>query len=55
MTGLISTGQSGNPASPYYANSIEPWQKGQYMSIPLQQQNYEKGYGKQRLTLTPGK
>ncbi|RMP00630.1 Penicillin amidase protein [Pseudomonas viridiflava] len=55
MTGLISTGQSGNPASPFYANSIEPWQKGQYMSIPLQQQNYEKGYGKQRLTLTPGK
>ncbi|AZG87833.1 penicillin acylase family protein [Pseudomonas syringae pv. pisi str. PP1] len=55
MTGLISTGQSGNPASPYYANSIEPWQKGQYQSIPVQQQNYEKGYGKQRLTLTPGK
>ncbi|WP_163009317.1 penicillin acylase family protein, partial [Pseudomonas viridiflava] len=55
MTGLISTGQSGNPASPYYANSIEPWLKAQYMSIPLQQSNYEKGYGKQRLTLTPGK
>ncbi|KTC13682.1 penicillin acylase family protein [Pseudomonas viridiflava] len=55
MTGLISTGQSGNPASPYYTNSIEPWLKAQYMSIPLQQSNYEKGYGKQRLTLTPGK
>ncbi|WP_122558581.1 penicillin acylase family protein [Pseudomonas viridiflava] len=55
MTDLISTGQSGNPASPYYANSIEPWLKAQYMSIPLQQSNYEKGYGKQRLTLTPGK
>ncbi|MEE4308435.1 penicillin acylase family protein [Pseudomonas alliivorans] len=55
MTGLISTGQSGNPASPYYANSIEPWLKAQYMSMPLQQSNYEKGYGKQRLTLTPGK
>ncbi|WP_162863918.1 penicillin acylase family protein [Pseudomonas viridiflava] len=55
MIGLISTGQSGNPASPYYANSIEPWLKAQYMSIPLQQSNYEKGYGKQRLTLTPGK
>ena len=55
MTGMINTGQSGNPASPYYANSIEPWQKAQYMSIPVQQQNYEKGYGKQRLTLTPGK
>lgn len=55
MMGLISTGQSGNPASPYFANSVEPWLKAQYMSIPLQQQNYEKGYGKQRLTLTPGK
>ncbi|MFJ4144271.1 penicillin acylase family protein [Pseudomonas sp. NPDC089734] len=55
MMGLVSTGQSGNPASPHYANSIEPWLKAQYQSIPLQQQNYEKGYGKQRLTLTPGK
>ncbi|MDF2643183.1 MAG: penicillin amidase family protein [Pseudomonas sp.] len=55
MLGLISTGQSGNPASPYFGNSAEPWLKAQYMSIPLQQQNYEKGYGKQRLTLTPGK
>jgi acyl-homoserine-lactone acylase len=55
MLGAISTGQSGNPASPYFANGVESWQKAQYMSIPLQQQNYEKGYGKQRLTLTPGK
>jgi acyl-homoserine-lactone acylase len=55
MMGLISSGQSGNPASPHFSNSVEPWLKAQYMSIPLQQQNYEKGYGKQRLTLTPGK
>ena len=55
MMGLISTGQADNPTSPYFANSIEPWLKAQYMSIPLQQPNYDKGYGKQRLTLTPGK
>ncbi|MCV4281176.1 penicillin acylase family protein [Pseudomonas capsici] len=55
MMGLISTGQSDNPASSHYANSVEPWIKAQYQTIPLQQQNYEKGYGKQRLTLTPGK
>lgn len=55
MMGLVSTGQSDNPASPHYANSIEPWLKAQYQTIPLQQQNYERGYGKQRLTLTPGK
>lgn len=53
MMGLISTGQADNPTSPYFANSIEPWLKAQYMSIPLQQPNYDKGYGKQRLTLTP--
>ncbi|KQQ67958.1 acyl-homoserine lactone acylase subunit beta [Pseudomonas sp. Leaf127] len=51
----VSTGQSGNPASPYHANSIEAWFKGQYTTLPLQQQNYERGYGKQRLTLTPEK
>ncbi|MEG5264076.1 penicillin acylase family protein [Pseudomonas sp. JDS28PS106] len=55
MLGVMSTGQSGNPASPYFASSVDAWRKAQYMSIPLQQQNYEKGYGKQRLTLTPGK
>jgi acyl-homoserine-lactone acylase len=55
MMGQINPGQSGNPASPHYSNGIEPWLKAQYQSIPLQPQNFEKAYGKQRLTLVPGK
>ncbi|MGV6396447.1 penicillin acylase family protein [Pseudomonas caspiana] len=55
MLGMTNIGQSGNPASPYYTNSIEPWLKAQYQSIPLQTQNYERGYGSKRLTLVPGK
>ncbi len=48
-------GQSGNPVSPNYANGIDPWIKGQYQSLPLQSQNFDRGYGKSRLTLVPGK
>ncbi|MDB5983278.1 MAG: quiP 2 [Pseudomonas sp.] len=48
-------GQSGNPASPHYADGIEPWLKGQYTAVPMQPQNLERAYGKDRLTLTPGK
>lgn len=55
MMGQNGAGQSGNPASPNYADGIEPWLKGQYLSIPMQPENFEKVYGKQRLTLTPGK
>jgi acyl-homoserine-lactone acylase len=55
MMGLINIGQSGNPASPNYTDSIEPWLKGMYQSIPVQSQNLEKAYGKQRVTLIPGK
>jgi acyl-homoserine-lactone acylase len=55
MMGLNSTGQSGNPASPHYIDSIDPWLKGQYMSFPMQPQNFDKVYGKTRLTLVPGK
>jgi acyl-homoserine-lactone acylase len=55
LMGQSGAGQSGNPASPNYANGIEPWLKAQYMSIPLQPQNLEQAFGKQRLTLTPGK
>jgi len=55
MLGMTNIGQSGNPASPYYTSSIEPWLKAQYQSIPLQTQNYERGYGSKRLTLVPGK
>ena len=49
------SGQSGNPASPNYLNGIEPWLKGQYQSLPMQPQNFDKVYGKTRLTLVPGK
>ncbi|MBD9439193.1 penicillin acylase family protein [Pseudomonas sp. PDM04] len=49
------TGQSGNPASPHYLDSVDPWLKGQYLSLPLQPQNFDRVYGTKRLTLTPGK
>jgi len=55
LMGQNGTGQSGNPASPNYLDSIDPWLKGQYMSLPMQPQNFDKVYGKARLTLIPGK
>ncbi|MGA9700870.1 penicillin acylase family protein [Pseudomonas sp.] len=55
MMGQGGIGQSGNPASPNYANGIDPSLKAQYLSFPMQPQNFEKVYGKTRLTLTPGK
>lgn len=55
MMSQNSAGQSGNPASPHYADGIDSLLKGQYMTIPMQPQNFEKAYGKERLTLTPGK
>ncbi len=55
LMGQNGTGQSGNPASPNYLNGIEPWLKGQYQSLPMQPQNFDKVYGKTRLTLVPGK
>jgi acyl-homoserine-lactone acylase len=55
MMGQNGAGQSGNPASPNYADGVEPWLKGQYLSIPMQPENFERAYGKARLTLTPGK
>ncbi|UWF50597.1 penicillin acylase family protein [Pseudomonas sp. N3-W] len=55
LMGQNGTGQSGNPASPNYLDSIDPWLKAQYMSLPMQPQNLDKAYGKTRLTLTPGK
>lgn len=53
LIGLNSSGQSGNPASPNYADGIEAWMKGRYMSFPLKAQNLDKVYGTQRLWLTP--
>ena len=55
MIGLNSSGQSGNPASPHYADGIEAWLKGDYMSFPFQPQNLDKVYGTQRLLLTPAR
>jgi len=55
MMGQVNIGQSGNPASANYSDAIEPALKGLYQTIPVQQQNLEKAYGKQRLTLVPGK
>lgn len=53
MIGLNSSGQSGNPASPHYADGIEAWLKGGYMSFPFKSENLDKVYGTQRLLLTP--
>ncbi|NBF12190.1 penicillin acylase family protein [Pseudomonas sp. Fl4BN1] len=55
LMGLNSSGQSSNPASPNYANGIDGWLKAQYLSFPMQPQNFERSYGKTRLTLVPGK
>ena len=55
LIGLNSSGQSDNPVSPHYADGIEAWRRGQYMSFPFQQKNMDKVYGSKRLLLTPGK
>lgn len=54
MLGLNSTGQSGNPASRHYADGIDAWLKGAYMSFPFKSENLDKVYGSQRLLLLPG-
>jgi len=53
LIGLNSSGQSGNPASPHYADGIEAWMKGRYMSFPFKAQNLDAVYGTQRLWLIP--
>lgn len=55
MYGANSSGQSGNPASPHYADGIEAWRNGQYQSFPFQPQNIDKVYGTRRLMLIPQK
>jgi acyl-homoserine-lactone acylase len=55
MIGLNSSGQSGNPASKHYADGIEAWMKGSYVSFPFQPENLDKVYGNRRLLLTPDK
>ncbi|WP_254064367.1 penicillin acylase family protein [Granulicella sp. S156] len=34
-TGNITTGESGNPASPWYLDQFEPWLKGTTLPLPL--------------------
>ena len=53
MIGHNSSGQSGNPASPHYADGIDAWRKGQYMSFPMQAKNQDRVYGKRGLLLLP--
>ena len=53
LIGLNSSGQSGNPASSHYADGIDAWLKGNYMSFPFQSQNLDKVYGAKRLLLMP--
>lgn len=53
MIGLNSSGQSGNPASPHYADGIDAWLKGGYMSFPFHSRNLDKVYGNKRLMLMP--
>ncbi len=55
MIGLNSSGQSGNPASPHYADGIGAWREGQYQSFPMQGKNLEKTYGKTGILLLPAK
>jgi acyl-homoserine-lactone acylase len=55
LIGLNSSGQSGNPASQHYADGIDAWLKGRYMSFPFQSQNLDKAYGNKRLLLMPGR
>ncbi|SFQ13100.1 acyl-homoserine-lactone acylase [Geopseudomonas sagittaria] len=55
LQALNSSGQSGNPASKHYADGIDAWLKGRYMTFPFQDRNLERAYGSQRLLLTPGR
>ena len=55
MLAVNSSGQSGNPASPHYADGIEAWLKGQYMSFPFKVENQNQVYGTERLSLIPEK
>ncbi|MFC3607440.1 penicillin acylase family protein [Stutzerimonas tarimensis] len=55
MLGMNSSGQSGNPLSPHYADAIEGWLSGRYASFPFKPENLDKVYGSEHLLLTPEK
>lgn len=55
LQAVNSSGQSGNPASPHYADGIDAWLKGRYTTLPLQGHHLDRAYGTKRLLLTPGR
>ena len=55
LQAVNSSGQSGNPASKHYADGIDAWLKGRYLSFPFQSHNLDRSYSSQRLLLTPGR
>ncbi|WP_313740815.1 penicillin acylase family protein [Pseudomonas sp.] len=48
---LTSTGAS----DAFAGKGLDAWFKGRYMTLPIQPQHFERAYGKQRLSLVPGK
>jgi penicillin G amidase len=46
------TGQSGHPASPHYADFVQPWLNGEYHPMPWDRTHVEEATA-QHLTLTP--
>jgi acyl-homoserine-lactone acylase len=54
MQAINSSGQSGNPASPHYADGIDAWRRGDYVSFPFRSENIDQVYGERRLLLIPG-
>jgi acyl-homoserine-lactone acylase len=53
LTGINSTGQSDNPASPHYADGIEAWMNGEYHRFPFREENIRRQYTG-TLILVPG-
>jgi acyl-homoserine-lactone acylase len=49
---MNSSGQSDNPSSTHYDDSIQPWLKGEYISMPFTEAAVKKQYDK-ILVLTP--
>ncbi len=47
-------GQSGQPGSPYYANLVESWHRGEYIPLAYSKEKVESVTA-HRLTLVPGK
>jgi len=54
MLAINSSGQSGNPGSRNYDDSIAMFLEGRYHTLPFKQQNIDQAYGP-ALTLVPGK